>query len=108
MGLFDDRERAFENRYAHEEEKAFMVSSLRSRMMAAWAADIMGKTGEDAAEYVRKVVHDEIADRNHTQHPTSLLDRLSEDLGAAISAATLNQKMDMMTAEARARIEQGN
>ncbi|NVO28465.1 DUF1476 domain-containing protein [Donghicola sp. C2-DW-16] len=108
MGLFDDRERAYENLHAHEQEKTFLVSSLRSRMMAAWAADIMGKTGQDAEDYVRQVVHAEIADRNHTQHPNTLLDRLSEDLGAAISAATLNQKMALMTKEAQDRIERGN
>lgn len=108
MGLFDDRERAYENLHAHEQEKTFLVSSLRSRMMAAWAADIMGKTGAEAEEYVRSVVHAEIADKNHNQHPHTLLDRLSEDLGAAISAATLTKKLDMATAEARTRIEQGN
>lgn len=108
MSIFKDRERAFEAKAAREDEKAFLVSSLRSRMMAAWAADILGKTGEDAEAYVNKIVHDQIASHKSLSGADTLLERLSVDLEQAVSSATIAAHMSLSEASARQKIENGH
>ena len=39
MTTFDDRERAFEAKYAHDQELQFKVAARRNRLVAAWAAE---------------------------------------------------------------------
>lgn len=107
MPIFEDRERAFEARFAYEEDKAFRVSALRSRMMAAWAADLMGKSGPDAQAYVESIIRDEVCAPKIDNQSDTLLDRLSDDLQDAISAATLAVKIDAVDATARQQIEDG-
>lgn len=54
MSQFDDRERAFENRYALDQEQAFKALARRNRKLAQWAAEKLGL--EDVDAYVREVV----------------------------------------------------
>ncbi|MEY8883098.1 ATPase inhibitor subunit zeta [Donghicola sp. XS_ASV15] len=108
MSIFEDRERAFEAKAAYDEEKAFRVSSLRDRMMAAWAADILGKTGAEAEAYVNQIVRDQIAGHASLSGPDALLDRLSVDLEAAVSSATVAAHISLSEASAREKIENGN
>ena len=42
MTTFDDRERAFENKYAHDEEMRFRAEARRDRLLGLWAAGLMG------------------------------------------------------------------
>ena len=48
MSTFDDRERAFENKFAHDEEMLFKATARRNKLAGLWAADLMGLSGDDA------------------------------------------------------------
>jgi hypothetical protein len=56
MTTFDDRERAFENMYARDEEMAFRVTARRNRLIGTWAAALMGLTAEETDAYAKAVV----------------------------------------------------
>ncbi|WP_428684236.1 DUF1476 domain-containing protein [Reyranella sp.] len=56
MTTFDDREKAFEAKYEHDEELKFKVNSRRNKLLGLWAASLMGKTGADAEAYAKDVV----------------------------------------------------
>ncbi len=56
MTTFDDRENAFENMFAHDEEMAFRVSARRNKLLGLWAAQKMGLTAEEADSYAKSVV----------------------------------------------------
>ena len=49
MTTFDDREHAFEAKYAHDAEMQFKAEARRNKLAGLWAADLMGKTGDAAA-----------------------------------------------------------
>ena len=49
MTTFDDRENAFENKFAHDAEMQFKAEARRNKLLGLWAADLMGKSGDDAA-----------------------------------------------------------
>jgi hypothetical protein len=53
---FDDREKGFEKKYAHDQETLFKIGARRNKLLGAWAAEQMGLTGEKAAAYARDVV----------------------------------------------------
>lgn len=56
MASMENRENAFENKYAHDQETLFRIESKASRMLGLWAAQEMGLEGEAANDYAGSVV----------------------------------------------------
>src|SRR6476661_4701848 len=56
MTSFDDRERAFETKFAHDEEMRFRITARRNRLLGQWAARQMGLTETEAESYAKDVV----------------------------------------------------
>ena len=56
MTTFDDRERALEAKFAHDSEMQFRAEARRNKLVGLWAAGLLGKSGDDAAEYAMSVV----------------------------------------------------
>jgi len=56
MTTFDDRERAFENMFAHDQEMLFRITARRNRLLGEWAAAKMGLTPEETDAYAKAVV----------------------------------------------------
>ena len=56
MTTFDDRERAFETKFARDEEMAFRITARRNRLVGTWAAGLMGLTPEETDAYAKAVV----------------------------------------------------
>ncbi|HXV73427.1 MAG TPA: DUF1476 domain-containing protein [Sphingomonadales bacterium] len=56
MSQFDDREQAFEKKFAHDEELKFKATARRNKLLGLWAAELMGLSGEAAGQYAKKVV----------------------------------------------------
>ena len=56
MTTFDDRENAFEAKFAHDSEMQFRAEARRNKLVGLWAAGLMGKTDEAAAAYALEVV----------------------------------------------------
>ena len=56
MTQFDDRERAFEAKFAHDEEMKFRIIARRNRLLGEWAARQMGLSEAEAESYAKDVV----------------------------------------------------
>lgn len=56
MTQFDDRERAFESKFAHDEEMRFRVIARRNRLLGEWAARKMGLSDAESESYAKDVV----------------------------------------------------
>ncbi|MGE0666610.1 MAG: DUF1476 domain-containing protein [Sphingomonadales bacterium] len=56
MTQFDNREKAFESKYAHDQELQFKVMARRNKLLGLWAAGEMGITGDAATQYAIEVV----------------------------------------------------
>ena len=56
MSQFDDRERAFEAKYARDEEMQFRITARRNRLLGEWAARQMGLTEAETESYAKDVV----------------------------------------------------
>ncbi len=55
-GGFDEREKAFEGKWAHDKELRFRVEARRSKLVGLWAAGEMGLSGAEADAYAKSVV----------------------------------------------------
>ena len=60
MTTFDKRKDAFESKFARDEELRFKATSRRNRMLGMWAAEKLGRTGDDADAYVREVIRSDM------------------------------------------------
>ena len=56
MTTFDDRQRAFEAKYARDEEMQFRITARRNRLLGHWAARQMGLSETEAETYAKDVV----------------------------------------------------
>jgi hypothetical protein len=90
MTTFDDRERAFENKYAHDLEMQFRANARRNRLVGHWAATLLGKTGDDAVRYALDVVKSDFQEPGHDD----VVRKLMSDLGPLADEAAIRAKMD--------------
>ena len=100
MTTFDDRESAFENKYAHDEEMQFKAQARCNKLLGLWAAELMGKTGDDAAAYAKEVI---IADFEEAGHE-DVVRKVAGDLGDLADADTIRQKMAELIVVAKDQI----
>lgn len=56
MVQFEDRERSYESRFAKDEELRFKAVARRNRLLGQWAAEKLGRTGDEADAYTKAVV----------------------------------------------------
>ena len=56
MTSFNERETAFENKFAHDADLRFKVAARRDRLVGLWAAAKLGLSGDAADAYAKSVV----------------------------------------------------
>ena len=104
MSGMDDRERAYENKFAHDAELKFKSEARRNRMLGQWAAEQMGMGGADADAYAAEVVKADFQEAGDED----VLRKVSADFsakGVAIDDKALRAKMDQLMAEAVTKVE---
>jgi hypothetical protein len=62
MTQFDDREKAFEAKFAHDSELRFKAEVRRNKLLGLWAAGLMGLSGDAAEAYAKSVVEADFAE----------------------------------------------
>ena len=56
MSTFDDREKTYEAKYAHDQETNFKIQARRNKLLGEWAAEQLGLSGADAEAYAKQVI----------------------------------------------------
>jgi len=62
MTTFEDREKGFERKFAHDEELKFRATARRNKLIGLWAAEQLGLSGDEAQAYAREVVKADLAE----------------------------------------------
>jgi hypothetical protein len=55
MSGFDEREKGFEKKFAHDAELKFKAEARRNKMLAEWAGAKMGMSADEIANYIKDV-----------------------------------------------------
>ena len=100
MTTFDDRESAFENKYAHDEEMKFKAEMRRNKLLGLWAAELLGKTGPEADAYAIEVVKADFEEAGHED----VVRKVAGDLGDLADADTIRGKMDELLRVAKQQV----
>ena len=100
MSTFEERENAFEGKFAHDEEMQFKARMRRNRCMAVWASALKGDTVEQAREYGQKLVQEDL--KNVSEE--DVIDALKDYLGDLADDATIRSKMKELLVEAKEQI----
>lgn len=90
---FQDREKAFEDKFKHDSELQFKVEVRRNKLLGLWVAEMLGLKGEDADAYAREVItsdFEEIGDDDVVRKVLGDLQAKSVEL----SEHRLRKKMD--------------
>lgn len=56
MSGLDKRGDAMENKFAHDAELKFKAEARRNKLLGHWAAELLGKSGDEVGEYAKEVV----------------------------------------------------
>jgi hypothetical protein len=100
MTQFDDREKSFEAKFAHDAELQFKVEARRNRLLGEWAGDLLGKEGDEKAAYAREVVKADFEEAGDED----VFRKVSGDLQGKVDEATIRSKMLELRDVAKAQI----
>lgn len=100
MTTFDERERAFEAKFVHDADMQFRANARSNRLLGEWAAEMLGKSGEDAHSYAMSLVGADYSD--HGQEV--IYRKLISDLKDLADETTIRKKMAEMTIEAKMQV----
>lgn len=100
MSTFDDREHAFENKFAHDAEMQFKAEARRNKLLGLWAAELMGLEGDAAADYAKEVVKADFEEAGHED----VYRKVSGDLDGKADEATIRAKMQEFLVMAKSQI----
>ncbi|MBA4747763.1 MAG: DUF1476 domain-containing protein [Sphingopyxis sp.] len=100
MTTFGDRERAFEAKFANDQELQFKIIARRNRLLGEWAAERMGLTPEERDAYAKAVVQadfEEVGDED-------VIRKVTGDLTSAkveVTDGEIRAALEAMSVEAR-------
>ncbi|MEQ9041508.1 MAG: DUF1476 domain-containing protein [Silicimonas sp.] len=100
MTTFDDRENAFENKFAHDAEMQFRAEARRNKLLGLWAAELLGKSGEEADAYAKEVIKSDFEEAGDED----VYRKVSGDLGEKASEKEIRAKMSELLSVAKAQL----
>lgn len=100
MTTFDDRQRSYEAKFAHDAELNFKAEARRNRLLGEWAAGLLGKSGDDARSYALTVVTSDFEEPGDED----VFRKLHADIGDQVDEADLRAKMSELRLVAREQV----
>lgn len=107
MSQFDDRERAYEAKFAHDEEMNFRIVARRNRLVGEWAARKMDLSKEETASYAKDVVRSDFESAGDDDVVRKVLGDLTS-AGIDVEETEIREALGHKMVEARRQIIQEN
>lgn len=101
MTTFDDREHAFEAKFAHDEAVRFRAEARRNKLLGLWAADLMGISGDEADAYAKTVIAADFEEAGDED----VVRKVTADLQGNVTSDAIREKMAELMIEAKQQIK---
>ncbi len=102
MSSFDEREKSFEKKFAHDEELQFKVSARRNKYIGEWASNILSYNSDQEKEYIQSVIKADFAEAGDED----VFRKVKEDLkDHNISDEDIRKKMDELNEKAKSEFK---
>ena len=98
MSTFDEREKSFEKKFAHDEELQFKVSARRNKYIGQWASQILGYNADQEKEYIQSVIKADFAEAGDEDVFRKIKDDLKNN---NITSEDIRKKMDELNEKAK-------
>ncbi|MFN3606860.1 MAG: DUF1476 domain-containing protein [Cypionkella sp.] len=100
MTSFDDRENAFEAKFAHDADMQFRAEARRNKLLGLWAAELLGKSGDEATDYAMTVVAADFEEAGSDD----VVRKVAADLADHADEAQIRAKLAEMLALAKTQL----
>ena len=98
MSSFEEREKSFEKKFAHDEELQFKVSARRNKYIGQWASQILGYNADQEKEYIQSVIKADFAEAGDED----VFRKIKQDLkNYNINDEEIRKKMDELNEKAK-------
>ena len=98
MSSFEDREKSFEKKFAHDQELQFKVSARKNKYLGQWVSKILGYNEENEKEYIQSVIKADFQEAGDED----VFRKLKEDLkNQNISEEEIRNKMHELNEKAK-------
>lgn len=104
MTTFDDREKAYEKKFALDQDLRFKAESRRNKMLAEWAAARLGIEGAAVEDYIKAVRKADLAEKGDDDVFRKVKQDFA-DKGVALDEAELRKVMGELLAKAVTEVE---
>ena len=102
MNTFDEREKSFEKKFAHDEELQFKISARRNKYLGQWASQILAYDSEKEKEYIQSVIKADFEEAGDED----VFRKLKADLANHnISDEDIRKKMDELNEKAKSEFK---
>ena len=102
MSSFDEREKSFEKKFAHDQELQFKVSARKNKYLGEWASKILGHKDDKEKEYIKSVIKADFEEAGDED----VFRKLKEDLkDHNISDEEIRKKMDELNEKAKSEFK---
>ncbi len=102
---FDERKRAAEAKFAHDQELAFKARARRNKKVGLWAAEQLGLSGEEAQAYAQAIIKVDFVEPGDED----IFRKLRADFDArnlAVSDHQIRRTLEEMLVEALEELQQ--
>jgi len=94
--MLNERENAFEAKYAHDQELQFKLIAKRNKLLALWAAALLGKEGDAVDAYVLEVIKSDFEETGDDD----VMRKVATDLvGTEYDEKEVRKKMDSLLSD---------
>jgi len=100
---FSDRQKAFEEKFRHDQELRFRVDVRRNKLIGLWAAELMDIKGEEAEAYARDVISTDLSEPGDDDVVRKILGDFHER-NVDISEHRLRKKLEELQATAKQQL----
>ena len=104
MPTFNEREKAFEDKYKHDQDLQFRTEVRRNKLLGQWVGrELLGLEGDAVEAYAKDVVASDLDEPG----PDDVVRKVMADLqakGSDFSEHRLRHRMEELMAEARQQI----
>ena len=103
MSTFNDRERAFETKYARDQDMQFRIVARRNKLLGLWAANLMGLSQAEADAYASDVIRADFEEAGDEDVVRKLVGDLTS-AGVDCNESRIREALAHKTVEARRQL----
>lgn len=104
MATFNDREKAFEDKFKHDQDLQFRTMVRRNKLLGLWvASELLGLEGDAAETYAKEVVASDFEQPGHDDVVRKIMADIQAK-GVDYSEHRLRHRMEEVMAEAKHQI----